>query len=129
MKKTILILAMIPLLFSCAGDQKETETNKESEGMHISVHDDSTKADVNINGNSIHVKTDDGKEADVKIDANGSMDIKTTEGDASLKVDENGNMNIKTKEGEASVKMDKNGNMQIKGPDGKEINVNVKDGK
>jgi hypothetical protein len=129
MKKTILMLAMASMLFSCSEDQKEVETNKDSEGMHITVHDDSTKADVNINSNNIHVKTDDGKEADVKIDANGSMDIKTSEGDATVKMDKNGNMNIKTKEGDASVSMDKNGNMQIKGPDGKEINVNVKDGK
>lgn len=125
MKKMILTVAAAILLFSCSEEKKTEDLSAEKDGMHITVHDDSTDADVKVNANGIHVKTNDGKEADVKIDANGTMDIKSSDGDATVKMDKNGNMDIKTKEGDASVKMDKSGNMQIKGPDGKEINVKI----
>ena len=125
MKKIILSLGIACFIFSCSEEKKTEEMTKENDGMHITVHDDSTDADVSISGNGIQVKTNDGKEANVKIDANGNMDIKSSEGDATVKMDKNGNMNIKTKEGESSVKMDKSGNMLIKGPDGKEISVKV----
>ncbi|MCC7028957.1 MAG: hypothetical protein IT257_01540 [Chitinophagaceae bacterium] len=125
MKKTILTFVLTSFLFACSEEKKTEEVSTDSDGMHITVHDDSTDADVKVNANGIHVKTNDGKEADVKIDANGTMDIKSSEGDATVKMDKNGNMDIKTKDGDASVKMDKSGNMQIKGPDGKEINVKI----
>lgn len=127
MKKAIFALAIACFVFACKEETKTEEVTKEKDGMHITVHDDSTDADVKINADGIHVKTNDGKEADVKIDASGNMNIKSSEGDATVKMDKSGNMNIKTKEGEASVKMDKSGNMQITGPDGKVIDVNMKD--
>ncbi|MBK7692532.1 MAG: hypothetical protein IPK62_01410 [Bacteroidetes bacterium] len=127
MKIKLLITGLILFFLSCAEQQKEAETPKETEGMHISVHDDSTDADVNISSKGIHVKTENGEEADVSITKDG-INVKGKDGEeANVKMDANGSMDIKTKEGNTSVKMDKSGNMTIKGPDGQEINVNVKD--
>ncbi|MBL7766196.1 MAG: DUF4097 family beta strand repeat protein [Chitinophagaceae bacterium] len=127
MKKIILVFLSTALLFSCSEEKKAEETPSEN-GINISVNDDSTHADVNINANGIHVKTDDGQEADVNINANG-IKVKTENGEeATIKVDGQ-NMDIHTKDGDANVKVDEKGNMKIKAPDGKEIEVNVKDGK
>jgi hypothetical protein len=126
MKKLILPLALSILVFSCAEEKPKEETPVEPNGINISVKDDSTTANININGEGINVKSADGKEANVKINKEG-IDIKSENGEeAHVKISEEG-MDIKSKDGETKVKMDKSGNMNIKTPDGKEINVNVKD--
>ena len=127
MKIKLLITALTFFFFSCTEESKETQTPKDTEGMHISVHNDSSNADVNISSKGIHVKAENGEEADVSITKDG-IQVKGKDGEeANVKMDANVSMDIKTKEGNASVKMDKSGNMTIKGPDGQEINVNVKD--
>lgn len=126
MKNIILPIALSLFLCSCADEKKVEETPAEPNGINISVKDDSTNANININENGIDIKSKDGEEAHVNIGKEG-VDIVTDNGEkANIKITEEG-MNIKSKDGEANVKMDKSGNMNIKTPDGKEINVNVKD--
>ena len=62
MKKLILPLAISILVFSCAEEKPKEETPVEPNGINISVNDDSTNANISINGEGINVKSADGKD-------------------------------------------------------------------